>query len=84
MKGDKCYVWVLNLKEEGTLGRSVVVGIITYGRKWCMRTEVRADWLAPLYLSRGFTFSNLGSQKGYCAKLFYTFLFLSPKMLQSV
>jgi len=29
----KRYVLLKNLKEEGKLGRSVVGGIITYGRK---------------------------------------------------
>jgi hypothetical protein len=33
MKGDKCYVWLKNLKEEGTLGRSVVSGITTHEGK---------------------------------------------------
>jgi hypothetical protein len=33
MKWDKFYVWLKNLKEEGTLGRSAVGGIITYERK---------------------------------------------------
>ena len=82
-KGDKCYVWLKNLKAEETLGRSVVGGKLTYERKQCMRTEVRTGWLVPLNLSRGFTFSNLGSQKVYSAKLFYSFL-ESPSKFRAI